>query len=152
MLSPHVWGEMENFKMKDIELKKLQKNEALERLKDLTKTFSLDNRLFEDCMLYKNLCDIKDYPKLEKLIKKFEREHNAVAYYCFLTKYWNMDMLAILYVSSYVDDWKEEKEFVCSYNKCHYISSYVYNLDIPKYSEFGDIIISSENGILTRIG
>ena len=35
MLSPHVWGEMENFKMKDIELKKLQKNEALERLKDL---------------------------------------------------------------------------------------------------------------------
>lgn len=145
--------------MNKVELKELQNKEALKRLKDLTKTFNLNNKLIEDfktgkinCTLDEKICNIKDYPKFEKLIKKFEREHNAVAYHYFLNEYWGMKMLAILYVGSYINDWEAEREFVCCYNKCHYISSFVYNLDNLKYSEFGDIIISSENGVLIRIG
>lgn len=145
--------------MKDIEFKEEQRKEALERLKDLTKTFDLDNKLIEDfkigkinCMLDKKLCDIKDYPKLERLIKKFEQEYNTVAYHCFLTKHWDMEMLSVLYISPYKEDWEVDRLFLDSYNKCYYIASFVYNLDIPNCSEFGEIIISNENGLLTRIG
>lgn len=144
--------------MRKIEFKKLQNKEAVERLKDLTKTFNLNNKLVEDfeigkinCTLDGKLCDIKEYPKFKRLIKKFERINNAVVYYSFLTEFQNMRVLVLLYVGHFPVSWEAEHVFYDDKIKKYPIDSFIYFLDTPKYSDYGYIFISSKNGILTKI-
>ena len=53
-------------------------------------------------------------------------------------------MFALLYVSDDEESWEYERL------EDNYISAYVYNINHPECSEFGDIILTGNNGALVR--
>lgn len=56
------------------------------------------------------------------------------------------ELLAILYVSQYKEEWKIDREDL----KEGITFSYVYNIDCPEYSEFGSIGFAVRFGGLVR--
>lgn len=69
----------------------------------------------------------------KQLVTEFEEKHDYLVYYAILS-YTNIGrMLSLFYISNreeeWSGDWKELKQ--------GFQMSYVFNLDIPEYSEFG---------------
>ena len=70
-----------------------------------------------------------------KVMKQFEKEYKAVIYSgirCF-TNFG--ELYSFLYVSDYPGEWKQDRSDLKD-NKC---VAYVYNKDVPEYSEIGSI-------------
>lgn len=84
----------------------------------------------------------------KEIVKKFEEEHNALVY--FVTRsYTEFGMLdSLLYVSDYEEEWEMDREDI----QDGYALAYVYNYDIPEYSEFGSIAVQNRFGGLVRVG
>ncbi len=57
-------------------------------------------------------------------------------------------LLSILFVSSDEEEWELDKRDM----EAGYPMAYVFNLDIPEFSEYGSISVKNVDGILERIG
>ena len=83
-----------------------------------------------------------------KIIREFEEEYDALVYFA-IRSYTEIGILdSFLYVSDYKDEWKADNEEL----KNGYVYTYVYNHDIPEYSEIGLIKVQPRFGGLVRIG
>ena len=83
-----------------------------------------------------------------KIVRDFEEEYHALVYFA-TTSYTEFGKLdSFLYVSDYEDEWKSDVEYL----KDGYVYAYVYNHDIPEYSEIGLIKVQPRFGGLVRIG
>ena len=75
--------------------------------------------------------------------RKIEEVYECVVYHVIE----GSNSIALLYVSDNEEDWEEERLFDNTY-----ISAYVHNFDFSELSEFGDVVISSSNGAMIRLG
>ena len=84
----------------------------------------------------------------KKIVKEFEEEHNALVYFAIrsYTEFGKLD--SFLYVSDYEEEWEMDREDIVD----GYVISYVYNYDIPEYSEIGSIVVQNRFGGLVRVG
>ncbi len=76
-----------------------------------------------------------------------EQERNIFVYHCILNHTIDGDLLTMLYVSEYQDEWDFEKNDLK--NGC--IDVYVCNLSRDIDSEFGSVQITGVNGGLVRV-
>jgi hypothetical protein len=83
-----------------------------------------------------------------KLVKEFEEKHNALVYFV-IRSYAEFGKLdSFLYVSDHEEEWELDHEDIAD----GYALAYVYNYDIPEYSEFGSIAVQNRFGGLVRVG
>lgn len=132
-----------------------QKKEAKIRMRLLTQRYNLNpnlNKYLEEGRIYYSYIvggafgciDTINYDKsYADFIKRFEKERNAYVYHAIETETIYGKMLALLYVSSNINDWEAERP------KSNFIASYVHNMTEDK-GEFGDIFLTSDNGALVR--
>lgn len=125
-----------------------QKKECLNRLK-LSGVCSEVITDFEKGQLYKTerlgiLYYLNDTEMA--VVKTFEKKHKAVVYHILHSNTEFGELLAILYVSKYKEEWEIDREDL----KQGVALSYVYNLSCPEYSEFGSIGFSARYGGLVR--
>lgn len=83
-----------------------------------------------------------------KAVREFEEEYNAVVYFGVraYTEFGTLD--AFLYVSDYEDEWEMDNGEL----KDGYVYAYVYNHDVPEFSEIGLVRVQPRFGGLVRIG
>lgn len=82
------------------------------------------------------------------IVKEFEQEHNALVYFATrsYTKFGKLDFF--LFVSDYEEEWEMDNEDI----KDGYALAYVYNYDVPDFSEIGSIMVKERFGGLVRVG
>ena len=144
------------------DLKQLQKQEAIERLKILqdkfelmetvTKEFEKEDTLYYSEYVNKNfpavLYWINNNEEYEEAIKQVERNHNILVYHVILTPtYDNGIVLTLLYVSSSQEEWKNDREEL----RQGLPVAYVINIESKQGSEFGGIQIAGAMGGIIRI-
>jgi hypothetical protein len=83
-----------------------------------------------------------------KVVREFEEEYNALVYFGVraYTDFGTLD--AFLYVSDYEEEWRDDVEYL----KDGYVYAYVYNHDVPEFSDIGSIIVQPRFGGLVRLG
>jgi len=82
-----------------------------------------------------------------KVVRDFEEEYHALVYFA-TTSYTEFGKLdSFLYVSDYEDEWKSDVTDL----KDGYVYAYVYNHDVPEFSEIGLIRVKPRFGGLIRI-
>lgn len=84
--------------------------------------------------------------KEKAIVKEFEEEYNAVVYHIIRNSTSIGEMLALLYVSDYEDEWDMDIADIIE----GYPFAYVKNLDDDFCSEFGTIGVKKCNGGLVR--
>lgn len=132
-----------------------QQEEAVRRLEQLTETFDLKKDIlkrfqdgavaccYETCQ-EDGCAAVKDFNPDWKLEKEmFECMYDTLVYLVLVSKTAYGEMLSMLYVSSYEEDWEYERLTE------DYIAAYVYNLD-TKFGELGDVFLTSKDGVLIR--
>ena len=84
----------------------------------------------------------------KEIVKKFEEEYNALVYFATrsYTDFGKLD--SFLYISDYDEEWEMDNDDIAEGYAC----AYVYNYDIPEYSEIGGIAVRERFGGLVRIG
>lgn len=84
----------------------------------------------------------------KKIAKGFEEEHNVLVYFVIrsYTEFGKLD--ALLYVSDCEEEWEIDREDI----KDGYALAYVYNYDMPFFSEIGGISVQNRFGGLVRVG
>ena len=83
----------------------------------------------------------------KKIVKDFEQVHNALVYFA-IRSYTNIGIMdSFLFVSDYQEEWVLDNNDI----RNGYAYAYVYNYDVPEYSEIGMIGIQSIFGGLVRI-
>ena len=82
------------------------------------------------------------------IVKEFEQEHNALVYFATrsYTKFGKLD--SFLFVSDYEEEWEMDNEDI----KDGYALAYIYNYDVPDFSEIGSIMVKERFGGLVRVG
>lgn len=82
------------------------------------------------------------------IIKEFEQEYNALVYFAIrsYTEFGKLD--SFLFVSDYEEEWEMDNEDI----KDGYALAYVYNYDVPDFSEIGSIMVKERFGGLVRVG
>ena len=82
----------------------------------------------------------------KKIARDFEEKHNALVYFVTrsYTNFGTMD--SFLFVSKYEDEWVLDNNDI----RNGYAYAYVYNYDVPEYSEIGLIGIQPRFGGLIR--
>ncbi|WP_270277374.1 hypothetical protein [Enterococcus casseliflavus] len=117
------------------EQKQLYKKEAIKRMKALG--------IIDDTIQQFEQADLVSYSlrggnywldnSFKQLVAEFEEKHDYLVYYAILSYTAIGKMLSLFYVSNreeeWSGDWKELNE--------GFQMAYVFNLDIPEYSEFG---------------
>ena len=142
-----------------INLRKLQKEEAVKRIKKLTKSFDLSPNILKDFKRNKLSCTIDDYifnigfnSKIEEIIKKYENENNELVYYCIIYQRQNRVEMALLSIGSNAEDWEIEREYMVSTRGLLRLNTYIYDLLLPSFKTYyGDITISSIDGALVKV-
>ena len=91
---------------------------------------------------------IKNEPEWMKKVEEFEKENNAVVYHA-IHSYTNYgEMLSLLFVSDYEEEWEMDNEDI----EDGYVMTYTINFDDPICSEFGTIVVRPAMGGLKRVG
>lgn len=84
--------------------------------------------------------------KQKEIVKKFEKEYNALVYFA-VRSYTNIGVMdAFLYVSDYEEEWKYDNADINE----GYSVAYVHNYSAPDCSEIGSIGIKERFGGLIR--
>jgi len=130
--------------------KKLQKNEAIERMKMLD-IYEPAIREFEK----ENVINVSEYGGIlfwlnneqQKIVKEFEEHYNAVVYHLIHNYTEFGELYSLLYVSEHEEEWGYDKDDI----KQHYACVYVKNINDDTCSEFGSIGIKSQSGGLERV-
>ena len=95
--------------------------------------------------------------EMKKEVQAFEEKHNCMVYHAIHSMTNIGEMLALLYVSSDVEEWEDDrndlKEMVEDYKGIKFFNpfAYVINRSCPDCSEFGRIGIIPLNGGIKRI-
>lgn len=84
--------------------------------------------------------------KEKAVVKDFEEKNNAMVYHILHSNTEFGELLALLYVSKYKEEWQTDREDL----KDNIALSYVYNVDCPDFSEFGSIGFTQRFGGLVR--
>ena len=133
-------------------MKEKMKQEAVERMEMLgisptaIKIFEEDGEVGLSVSPAFPICEIT--PEYKKLIDKWEEKTGSMAYHAIYNGADVGALLSILFVSSDEEEWeldKRDMEAGCP-------MAYVFNLDIPEFSEYGSISVKNVDGILERIG
>ena len=141
---------MSNSKQINEELLQNMKREAIERLRELKLSKDVRNAFEKDgiVMCSYNRC-IRNLKESElKLIRKWEREHETLAYHVVYSESIYGAMLTIPYISNRQDEWELDREDLREEEKWLYC--YVINLDNLLCSEYGYCCFSIEKGGLVR--
>ena len=142
------------------ELRKLQKQEVLERLKILQKAYQLHPNVLaeykQDETIYYServnqlyngiLYWLNNKPEFVDAVNEIENKYNIYVYHCILNHTEFGDWLSMLYVSNTPESWEDEKSEL----KLGTPYAFVYTFD-ELSSEFGPIEIAGVNGGLTRV-
>lgn len=84
--------------------------------------------------------------KEKTVVKEFEEKNNAVVYHILHSNTEFGELLALLYVSRYKEEWELDRKDL----EDNIALSYVYNVDCPEFSEFGSIGFVQRFGGLVR--
>ena len=147
--------------MKQNNLRYLQIKQAIERLEILEKEYLLHENVLkefkEDGTIYYSenlggafsgiLYWLENKNEYVEKVRKIEKERNIFVYHCILNHTIDGDLLTMLYVSEYQDEWDFEKNDLR--NGC--TDAYVCNLNRDIDSEFGSVQITCVNGGLVRV-
>lgn len=109
--------------------------------------FSTDEKLyqsFRNALAGGTLLELTNFQK-EK-IHSFEVEHDCLVYHVIHDYTGFGEMLTLLYVSNYSDEWKQDRMNI----KEGFPMAYVINLDNDICSEFGLVGVEPHNGRLLR--
>lgn len=130
-----------------------KKQEAIRRLEKLTQKLSLNPHIleyFKDDKLYYSYLEAGGFlgsidtinynNKYKEVVSNFEAKHGYLVYHVIETG----NTIALLYVSDEKDEWEYEQL------QNDTIMAYVFNFDMPEWSEPGDITLSSLQGALIR--
>ena len=98
------------------------------------------------------LCDFESGGSFDQSwideVKKMEDKYGFYVYHVIYSCTSVVEMLSLLYVSPYEEEWEiERNELICGYP-----ISYVVNLNHPEFSERGSIGIKITMGGITRTG
>lgn len=82
-----------------------------------------------------------------KIVEGFEQEYNALVYFAIrsVTEFGVLD--SFLYVSDHEEEWEMDNDDI----KAGYVVAYVYNYDVPYFSEIGGIAVQERFGGLVRV-
>lgn len=138
--------------MSDIKEKIL--NEAKDRLDKLVSKYNMNKQIYTDYIESGELyctdfyCDVRKLStnsSANRLVKSICESHEIVPYYVIMSHTWFGDLINILFVSKYEEDWRIERE------SGGIVHCYVENLIHPINSEYGSIAIKSIGGTLIRV-
>lgn len=135
------------------DLKKLQRKEALARLKllkvhknviedfkgEVINYSERQNQYFDGILYW-----VGNDPKFTKAVEDFEKRYNCLVYHCQLTHTEFGDHLTLLFVSTHPDAWEDDKKDLVRGD----IYAYVETFD--ECSEFGMVGIVPKNGGVAR--
>lgn len=128
-----------------------QRSEALKRMKKI----GLREDVIEDFTLHSNVQVSVDHKFIglnaaarKALAELAENDAGALPYHIVFTSTAFGRMYAVLYVSSYPEEWDDDFEATKD-GAC--LCAYVMNQDAPECSEFGDIEIIQQNGTMCRV-
>lgn len=133
-------------------MKEKMKQEAIERMEMLgisptaIKIFEEDGEVGLSVSPAFPICEIT--PEYKKLIDKWEEKTGSMAYHAIYNGAAVGALLSILFVSSDEEEWELDKRDM----EAGYPMAYVFNFDIPEFSEYGSISVKNVDGILERIG
>lgn len=128
-----------------------QIKEAIMRMKELNLHENVVREFKEENML--NMSENGGFlywlsEEHNKIIRDWEEESGNVAYHIIHNHTEFGELLSILYVGKYEDEWEMERADI----KDGHVFSYVVNLDVPEFSEYGSIAIQRKIGGLVRVG
>ena len=140
-------------------LRELQKQEAIKRLEILEKLYNLHPNVLkefkQDGTVYYSehinnlqsgiLYWLNSQPKYVDAVKDVESKYNVYVYHCILNHTQDGDWLTMLYVATDVDMWKYDRDDLVSGNMMAYVETFD---DIN--SEFGYVQIKGINGGIDR--
>ena len=132
-------------------MKKEQENEILERMKLLKLDKSCIDALLKNHKIWESegfgaLYEINE--EEQKIVDKFKQKHpDRYVYHMIHNKFEVGECYSILYVSSDINEWEQDKEDI----KDGYVFAYVYNKDCEWCSEFGSIAVRPSFGGLVRL-
>lgn len=135
--------------------KEIMKKEAIKRLKSFDELMPQVIKDFEEDDVINISTNTPLGPGIlyhadeeqQKLIKQVEDQYGGLVYHGILVNTTAGKMLNLLWVSKYKEEWEMEN------NDLEYgiVFCYVYNLDVPEFSEFGSISYRQANGGLARV-
>ena len=130
-----------------------KKEEAIKRMKVLVlfKPCIKSFEKYDELQLTEptgGLYEFGDNAELNAKIKEFEEEYNALVYFGMrsYTEFGKLD--SFLYVSDNEEEWFMDNADIQE----GYAVAYVYNHDVPEYSEIGSIAVRERFGGLVRVG
>lgn len=148
--------------MDNKELRDKQKQEAIKRLEILQSEYMLHKNVLnefkaDETIYYSEnfsgymqgiLYWLHNKDEFVKIVKEIEEKRNIYVYHCMLNHYRDDgDVLTMLYVSSDVEFWENERQELKDGSPC----TYVHSFNFPQFSEFGGITITGVNGGINRL-
>lgn len=131
----------------------MMSNEAKDRLDKLVSNYNMNKQIYKDYIESGELyyTDFNGIVRklsnslYEKVVKSICESHEMVPYYVIMTRTSFGDLINILFVSKYEEDWRIERE------SGGIVHCWVENLSEPMFSEYGSIAIKSIGGTLIRV-
>jgi hypothetical protein len=133
-----------------------QKQEALKRMKmlqimkEVIEDFKENDKLYyserQNSFFNATLYWVDNKPEWAQTIKEFEKKNGVLVYHCQLTHHESGDLLSLLYVGEYEDEWEYERKDLLGGEA--YVK--VINLDDDFCSDYGYIGIQPSMGGITR--
>lgn len=131
--------------------KETKKVEAIKRMqildlyKPYVKAFEKKNEIFMSEMTG-GVYEFDENTELIDKVREFEAENNALVYHVIHTFTGFGELYNFLYVSDYQEEWEMDNEDISE----GYALAYVWNKDVPEFSEFGSIGVRGKFGGIVR--
>lgn len=93
------------------------------------------------------LTELSKNEELRTYIENLEKTDKILIYHVLHTNTPFGEMYSFLLVSDYGEEWESDRRNV----KNNRLLSYVWNKDVPEYSEYGYIVVTQRSGGLTRL-
>lgn len=137
-----------------INLKTVQKQEAIKRLKALEVMDDVLTAFVNDDVVYKSEYLNRVFPAVlyhldtteQQMVSDFEKEYGALVYHVQKVSTEFGDLYSLFYVSPHRSEWKADKDDLAD----GYALVYVYNASYPEFSEFGSISFEPAMGGVVR--
>lgn len=135
--------------MKDIDLRELQKEEALKRMQMMNLLPEVVDNFKKHQELYKSeftgvLYWLNEEEKA--IVEEFEKTYGGMVFHIIKNYTEFGKLLSLLYVSKYPEEWEDDIELI----KENIVFCFVKNLDNDHWSEFGSIGFKSIIGGIMR--
>lgn len=147
--------------MEKEELRKLQKDEVIKRLEIIEKQYNLHKNVLKEfreneTIYYSEdrggafsgiLYWLRNKEEYIEIVKNIEEKEDIFVYHCILKHTTDGDILTMLYISKYIEEWEIDHNDLTTGN----VLVYVYNLEDVQNAEFGYVDITGVNGGLTTL-